>query len=193
MSTNIKKGGLFPMTRRLILRELVRIGEPGLHLRELARKTGLDASGVRKELKNLISAGVVTEKPIGNLRVFSLNKKSPIFSELKMLIVKTIGLADEIRDALQSLKGKIDLAYIYGSIAYGTESPSSDIDLLVVGNLSLKQVVSAVSEVGRKLSREINPTVLTNKEFHLRLSQNDGFIARINSGDKIELINKFQE
>ncbi|MCX6645119.1 MAG: nucleotidyltransferase domain-containing protein [bacterium] len=181
------------MTRRLILRELVRIGDSGLHLRELARKTGLDASGVRKELKNLISAGVVIEKPIGNLKIFSLNKKSPIFSELKMLIVKTIGIADEIRDALQSLKGNIDIAYIYGSFASGTESPSSDIDLLVVGNLSLKQVVSAVSEVGRKLSREINPTVLTNKEFYLRLSQNDGFIVRINSGDKIELINKSNE
>lgn len=179
---------IFPKTRRLIFRELYRAGEKGLHLREIARRTGLDASGVRRELKNLIQAGVVTEQSIGNLKVYSFNKRSPIYPELKILIAKTAGVADVIRDALKPLAAKIDYAYIYGSIASGTESPDSDIDLMVVGNVSLKQVVGSVSKAGRELAREINPTVLKKSEYDLRLSKNDGFIARVNSGKKIELI-----
>lgn len=188
MSTSNIASVLFPRTRRLIFRELVRATDNGLHIRELARRTGLDPTGIGRELVRLRSAGIVQDKKIGNLKVYSLNKTCPIYNELKFLTIKTVGLADELKDALEPLRQHIDEAFIYGSFASGTETSDSDVDIMVIGDVSLRQVVGVLSEVGMKVSRIINPTVLTVSEYNKRLTDNDGFITTINMGARINLI-----
>ena len=104
------------------------------------------------------------------------------------MILKTVGLADELRRALDQLGKRIQKAYIYGSFASGTQKFDSDVYLLVVGDVTLKEVVKAVSETGRKLSREINPTVLKPAEYREKLTDPSGFLGRVEDGPVIYLI-----
>lgn len=188
MSTKGLASSLFPLTRRLVLRELVLDEKKGIHLRELARRTSLDLKGVQREVRNLSEYGIILEENVGNQKQYRLNEKSPIYSELKMLIIKTVALADELNKALQPLKGKIDIAFIYGSFAAGTEDSESDIDLMVVGDVSLKEIIGAVYEVGQKLSRQISPTVLSLNEYQKGMQERSGFIFKVSSEMKISLI-----
>ena len=188
MSTKGLAASLFSRTRRSVLRELVLSGKESVHLRELARRAGLDPKGVKRELVNLCGSGIVIEKKSGNQKMYSLNEDSPIFIELKILIQKTVGIADLLRVALMPFNKRINLAYIYGSYAKGTDDSESDIDLLVVSDLSLKEISGVISEVSRKLSRVVNPIVLGLSEYNKKKSDDEGFIKRISSGEKIMLL-----
>jgi len=188
MSTKNLANGLFPLTRLSILRELILANDKSIHLRELARRTGLDAKGVQREVRNLLEMGILIEEKSGNQKLYKINKKCPIYSELTMLIIKTVGVADEIRSALKPLRKKIKTAFIYGSFASGAYTSESDIDLLVVGDLSLKTVISAVSETGRKLSRVINSMVISPDQYEKERKKKNSFINRIDANKKIILI-----
>jgi len=187
MSTKNLANALFPITRLSILRELVLSADKSIHLRELARRTGLDPRGVQREARNLLEVGILVEEKSGNQRLYRINRKCPIYSELKMLILKTVGVADELRKTLEPLKNKMKMAYIYGSFASGTFTSESDIDLLVVGDLSLKTVISAISETGRKLSRVINSTVISPEKYEKERREQNSFINRIDTNQKIIL------
>jgi predicted nucleotidyltransferase len=163
-------------------------GDRGVHLRELARRTGLDPAGVQRELRKLTKAGIVLERRAGNQKEYSLNRRCPVYPELRMMIVKTIGLADELRTSLEPLKTRIQQAFIYGSFASGTDRPDSDIDLMIVGRVSLREVAKALSDAGRTLSRVINPTVLRPEEYEKRLGESNSFVQLVASGDRIMLI-----
>jgi len=188
MSTKNTAYALFPRSRLLTLKELVLTGKKPVHLRELARRTGLDPTGLGRELKNLELAGIVSVNQSGNQKEYILNPACPIHDELVMMILKTAGLADELRAALNPLRGNIIKAYIYGSFASGRQKFDSDVDLMVVGNVSLKEVVKAVAETGRKLSREINPTVLKPDEYRDKLKDPGSFPGRIEGGPVIHLL-----
>ena len=187
MSTNTLASALFPKTRIEILKELVLSDGKPLHLRELARRTGLDPSGISRELKNLTGVGLVIESRSGNQKLYILNKRSPIYSEIKMTILKTAGLADEITSALDGLSDRIDKAFIYGSFASGTYNNSSDIDLMIVGSVSLREVTGAVMKVSRKLCREVNPVVISSMEYEKKLKDSSSFVSRITSGSVINI------
>lgn len=171
-----------------MLKELTLCGNEPVHLRELSRRTGLDPSGLSRELKILLKSGIVQVKHVGNLDLYSLNRGCPIHDELRMIIMKTSGLADLVAQALEPLESRIERAYIYGSIASGTDRPDSDIDLMVVGKVSLVRVVQAVSKVGRELRRVINPTVLSREEYRKRMKEEGSFVQQVESGKKIMLI-----
>ena len=170
------------------MRELVlATGEP-THLRELARRTGLDPSGILRELRNLSDAGIVLVHSVGNQRLFRLNRRCPVHDELRMIVLKTGGLADGLRSALQPLATRIEKAYVYGSIASGTDNSDSDIDLMVIGDVSLRAVVRATSKTGQLLGRVINPVVVRPAEFRRKMADADSFLRQVEIGPKIMLI-----
>jgi predicted nucleotidyltransferase len=171
-----------------VLKELVLAGEEGMYLREIARRADLDPTGVSRELVNLAASGIVSTRQIGNQKHFVLNPHCPIFMELKMIILKTVGLADEIKTALEPLASRINVAYIYGSIASGTERFDSDIDIMVVGSVTLREITGLISKVGRKLSREINATTMSVSEYKKKMKEPDSFVSRIHNGPKMMLI-----
>jgi predicted nucleotidyltransferase len=190
MSTKGLAASLLPLTRRLVLRELTLSKENPIHIRRIARQTGLDPSGVQREIKNLLESGIIVEERSGNQKLYSLNESCPIYQELRTIIIKTVGVADRLRDALTPLRGKIHEAFIYGSFASGTENADSDVDLMVIGDSSLKEIVSAVSSVGHEINRVINSTVISKAEFEKRLKEKDGFMTRVYKGSKIIILGK---
>ena len=184
---------LFNPTCRKLLRELVLGSDDPVHLRKLARRTGLDPMAVRREINKLSSSGIVKEERIANLRLFSLNKQSPVYNEIRMIVIKTMGVIDAIKAALKPAEKKIKFAYVYGSFAKGDFNAFSDVDVLVVGDIALFDLVKLLSPVQDELMREISPTVFSHDDYFSRLREGRMFVTNIHNGDKIMLTGEIDE
>jgi DNA-binding transcriptional ArsR family regulator len=157
-----------------------------LHLRELERQTKLSVSTVRQELKRLSHAGIVNIRRDGNRTYFSANKTHPVYSALRDLVLKTGGLADVLRRALKH--PQIRLAFVFGSLAAGTEQAHSDIDLMVLGDLGLRKLSGLTYGLSVELGREVNPHVLRVEEFVRRKKTRDHFVTSVLAAPKFFVV-----
>jgi predicted nucleotidyltransferase len=156
--------------------------------KELADKTGAGLYAVQRELARLEKTGLVFRTPRGNRVYYRANRKHPAFEDLKRVVLKTMGLGEALRSALAPLAGRVRVAFIHGSFARGEEIPESDMDVLLVGNLSLREVSAILGPVGRELGREFNPTVYTPGEFRAKAREGHHFVAELLKSEKIYLI-----
>jgi len=160
---------LFGRTRGAVLSVLYgHVGE-SFYLRQLARLTGKSLGPVQREVRQLVDAGLVTRRIEATRTLYSANQDSPVFAEIKSVITKTIGMHDVLNSALEELRRKVNLAFVYGSVARSGETARSDVDLMVVGKVDFSTVVSKVAKAQKALNREINPTVYSVKEFQSKL------------------------
>ncbi len=173
--------------RRQIL-ALLLLRDEGFHVREIARLTGVPAGSLHRELKALSEAGLLVREPAGNQVRYHANKGNLIYPELAAIFRKTVGLADVVRDALAPLAEKIDLAFVFGSVAQGRETATSDIDVMVIGKLPLAGVVGALAPLRTRLGREINPVVMSRADFRKKYVAKDRFVVRVAKEPKIFLI-----
>ncbi len=158
---------LFTTTQQRVLGLLFGQPQRSFFATELIALTGSGSGAVQRELHRLAASGLVTVTRVGNQKHFQANPSSPVFKELRSLVIKTIGLADPIRHALAPLAEKIDLALLYGSVPKGTDTAGSDIDLLVVADeLSLEELFAVLADVETSLDRKINPTLIHCKGIH---------------------------
>lgn len=157
-------------------------GEPSrsFHLSELRRLTGLGSASLQRELRKLVEAGLVTSEYVGNQRRFQANPASPIHQELVAIVRKTLGLAPRLAEALAGLQPRVRAAWIYGSVAKGTDTARSDIDLMLVANgLTLGEVLECLTPLEAEIGRKINPTCYTPDEFDRRRKDPDSFVNRV--------------
>jgi predicted nucleotidyltransferase len=163
---------LFGRTRGAVLAVLFgHVGE-SYYLRQLARMTGITLGPVQRELRQLVDAGLVTKKTLGTQTFFSANEAGPIFAEMRAIVAKTVGIRDTLLAALSPLAAKIDLAFVFGSVARSREGQQSDVDLMVVGSVQFEDVVDRIANAQKTLNREINPTVYTVNEFKSKMRGN---------------------
>jgi predicted nucleotidyltransferase len=152
---------------------------------ELARS---GSGAVQRELARLTDVGLVVAKKVGNQKHFQANHSAPIFQELHAIVFKTVGLAEPLKASLTQSPEPIHLALLYGSIAKHSDTASSDVDLLIVSaKLSLEQTYALLGPVEEAISRKINVTLLTPKEFQQRRIDNSPFITKVLSGQHIVL------
>jgi DNA-binding transcriptional ArsR family regulator len=152
-----------------------------LHVRELERRTGLSDATVRQELKKLSRLGVVEARRDGNRTCYRANDAHPLYPDIRNLVLKTSGLTDVLREVLDRA-GDIKLAFVFGSIAGDTAKGHSDIDLMVIGTISLRQLSKRLSGLEAKLGREVNPHVLTPEEFARHAGERNHFITAVLKG-----------
>jgi predicted nucleotidyltransferase len=157
-------------------------------VRQLTALLKEDSTNVSRELARLAKTGILVSTTEGRQKYYQANRQSPIFNELHGLMLKTVGVADIIKKALEPRIAEIKLAFIFGSVARRAEDRFSDIDLLVVGDITFGEVVDLVSTAEEALNRELNPVVYTLAEFNKRLSEDHYFIRDILSGDKIFVV-----
>lgn len=174
-----------------ILRLLFGPGALELHVREMARRARLNEATVRQELRRLERLGVVTCRKDGNRLAYRAAVGHPLHPELRGIVLKTSGLADVLREAIAS--PRVRVAFVFGSVAEGTEAPGSDIDLMVIGDVTLRQLAGMLSGVASRLGREINPHVLSPKEFALRRRARDHFLTTVRRGPKIFVVGDAHE
>ncbi len=157
------------------------------HVREIARLTATSAGTLHKELDKLAQAGLLVREKIGNQLRYGANRHCPVFEELASILRKTSGLADVVREALLPLDAQLDCALIFGSVARGEEHAGSDVDILLIGDLSFGDAVRTLHPIQDQLQREINPVVMTRDAWRAKLSAGDGFACDIISKEKLFL------
>lgn len=184
---------LFGQTRRSVLALLFGHADEQFYLREIARRGGTGIGATQRELGQLTEAGLISRVRRGHQIYYQANRKNPIFSELKSILVKTSGVRGILLEGLTSLEDRIKLAFVFGSIARGEEKASSDVDLMVVGEVSFTDVVSALGQIEAKLGREVNPTVYGPREFCEKLAAKNHFLSTIAKEKKLFVIGDERE
>ena len=171
---------LFTKTQQRVLGVLFGQPERSFYANEII---GLAASGsgtVQRELMRLEAAALVTVRRQGNQKHYQANQDAPIFSELRSIVLKTVGAVDVVRAALQELLPSIDAAFIFGSVAKGSDHARSDIDLMVIGTVaSNAALLNALAPASAQLGRTVNPTLYSPEEFAQRVADGKSFIMRV--------------
>ncbi len=184
---------LFGEYRQRTLGLLLLNPESSYHVRELARLTNTSAGTLHKELTNLTAGGILERKQIGNQVHYRANIHCPIFSELSSILRKTSGLAEVLAKALVNLESKIAFAFVFGSVARGDQQTNSDVDIMLIGDLSFAEAVQSLHATQAVLQREINPVVYSQEEFSRRLKGNDTFIKEVLAKPKLFIIGEENE
>ncbi|MFS7184749.1 nucleotidyltransferase domain-containing protein [Serratia proteamaculans] len=172
---------LFSEYRRKVLSLLLTQPEQAFHVREIARRTATQAGTLHKELNKLAQSGILLRQQQGNQICYRANPDCLIFPELAAIFRKTSGVVERLCQALVELNAELELAFIFGSIASGKAKADSDIDVLIVGNLSFSEVINAFYPLQQELGREINPKLYSPAEWRAALAENSAFIQDIMS------------
>ena len=180
---------LFTKTQQQVLGLLYGRPEQSYYLNEIVRLAGVGKGSVTRELEKFCRAGLLTLSHQGNQTHYQANKDNPIFSELRAITQKTFGIVDVLKHALTPLSANVDLAFVYGSIAKGTEHANSDIDLMLVGNeLSYGAVMELLEPAEQQLGRTINPTIYSLPEFTDRSKNNQHFIQQVMGQSRLWIV-----
>jgi predicted nucleotidyltransferase len=158
---------------------------------ELIRLAKGGTGAVHRQLQRLEKAGLVVVSREGNQKYYAADTDAPVFPELRGIIVKTVGIVEPIRRALAPIADQIHLAFVFGSVAKGSERAGSDIDLLVVTDkLAYADVYAALATAERTLGRTINPTVFTRAEWKVKRRRHDSFAARISTQSRLFVVGR---
>lgn len=180
---------LFSGTQQRVLALLFGQPERSFYANEVIALARGGTGAVQRELARLEQSELVTVTRYGRQKHYRANAASPIFDELCSITRKTMGLAEPLRAALAPLASSIRAAFVYGSVAKGHDTASSDVDLMLVGDdLAYGDLYAALEELSERLQRKVNPTIYTPAELARRIARGDAFAKRVLAQDKIWLI-----
>lgn len=171
--------------RAEVLRILFGVGREEFYINEIVRRSGLAQQGVDEQLRIFLALGLLTSRIDGNRR-YQANTAHPFYPDLRSLILKSSGLRDVLAEALQS--PKIEIAFVFGSIARHEERPESDVDLMVIGDIGLREMSPKIRPLHDKFCRLVNAHFFSRWEIARRLSTNDHFFTRVLSEPKLFII-----
>jgi len=182
---------LFSTVQQRVLGLLFGQPERSFYASELIRLVGAGSGAVQREIARLEQTGLVTMRRSGAQKHYQANRRSPVFSELRNIVRKTVGLAEPLRAALSPLKSQITTAFVYGSFAKRKDTAASDIDLMVVSDsLTYGDVFKTLEPFSARLGRTVNPTVYSRAEWAKRLESGNAFVTRVLAQPKLWIVGK---
>jgi uncharacterized protein len=187
MRRNSTLAAIISPTRQAILTTLFLRPEKDWYLSELAASLGTGPSSLQREIDALVRVGILEKRVDGRRSYIKANQDSPIYTELHGLVAKTSGIVPMLRDAIASTKG-LKIGFIYGSVASGEEGAASDVDLMLIGNLSTMDISPKLRAVEKAVGRQINPTVFSLDDFAKSLTQKNHFLRTVMRNKKIMLV-----
>jgi predicted nucleotidyltransferase len=180
---------LFSNVQQRVLALIFGNPDRSFYTREIMKSIDSGTGAVERELTKLESSGLVSIERIGNQKHYRANRDSPIFQELHSLVLKTVGLTEPLRKALQSYSGQIRVAFVFGSVAKGKDTAKSDIDLMVIGDkLTYSDLYTAMQDAEEILKRPVKPNFLSTEDWRRKIGQKNSFIAGIKAQPKIFII-----
>ena len=188
MNDNLLCSGLFGKTRQAVLALLYGREGSSFYTKQILDAVKSGRGTVQRELKNLTDNGIITREVEGRQVYYRANAQCPIFNELKNIVRKTFGVADVLRQSLATMEDRIQVAFIFGSIARSDDERRSDIDVMVVGAISFGDTVDLLSAAEEKLGREVNVVVYPISEFKQKAKEDHYFVKTVLDGEKIFLI-----
>jgi len=178
-------------TRAEVFRLLFGTGLAELHMREIQRRSAASINAVQKELHKLARLDLINPRKSGNRTYYKANTTHPLFPDIRNLVIKTCGLADLLREALDG--ADVDLALVFGSVASGEADAGSDVDLMLIGNTSLRGIAPRLANAASSIGREINPVICTRPEFTDRLRKGDHLAQSVMRSPKVFVIGEQHE
>jgi uncharacterized protein len=172
--------------RAEIFRLLFGVNLQEFHLREIERRTGFAIGTVKQETSKLVKTGLIKKRQDGNRTYFRADASHPLFPDIRNLVLKSVGLADTLKNALSD--PAIHFAFVFGSLANGAEKAESDVDLFVIGDISLRGLSKVLKEPRAVIGREINAHAMGEKEFIDRKRQKEHFISRVLDSPKLMIV-----
>ena len=180
---------LFTRTQQRVLGVLFGQPDRSFYASELIRTAGTGSGAAQRELAKLEESALIVAKRIGHQKHYQANASSPLFAELRSIVLKTVGLAEPLREALNPLSSAIRAAFVYGSVAKATDRAESDIDLMVISDsLTYGEVFAALEGAAKNVGRRVNPTVYTVAEFSKRSRGESAFVTRVLQQPKVWVI-----
>ena len=180
---------LFTKVQQRVLGLLFGNADRSFYAKELIALAGSGSGAVQRELARLEAAGLVTVRRVGKQKHYQANAEAPVFPELRGLVLKTSGIADVLRNALAHFASNIRAAFVYGSVARGDDTATSDIDVMVISDgLTYPDLFEALESTFDRLSRKVNPTIYSPAELTRRVAQQNNFVKRVLAQPKIWLI-----
>ena len=177
---------LFSKVQQRVLGLLFGQSDRSFYTNEIIRLSNSGTGAVQRELAKLTAVGLITVKQIGNQKQYQANHQSPLYSELRSIVLKTFGLSDVLRVTLESFANQIRIALIYGSIAKQQDTADSDIDLMLIGDLSYTDLYPVLEKAEQQLDRRINPTCYSISEWVKK--QNNHFVSQVLNQPMIFLV-----
>jgi uncharacterized protein len=189
MRTSLTSVGdlLFGQTRGRVLALLYGSSDETFFVRQIARQVETSVGSVQRELVLLADAGLIKRSAVGSHVFCQANQECPEFPELRALLAKTTGVFQMLKAALAPLSSRVSLAFVYGSVARSEEKAASDIDLMVIGAISLDEVLDALGPVEKRLRRPVNPTIYSLEDVRARLHEGNYFLQSLKKSKKVFL------
>jgi len=179
---------LFGQTRGRILAFLFGRPDQSFYIRQIARETRTSAGSVQRELEALASVGLIQRTDSGHQVYYQANRNHPVYPEIHALVAKTVGVFQLLGTALAPLASRISQAFVYGSLASGNENAQSDVDLMVIGEVTLDEVLAQLAPVEPRIGRPINPTLYSDNDFKTKIDSGNHFLRSVTQGKKVFLI-----
>jgi predicted nucleotidyltransferase len=180
---------LFTKVQQRVLGVLFGNPSRSFYANEIIALAECGTGAVQRELARLAGAGILTVKRVGNQKHYQANAAAPVYEELRGLVLKTSGLADVLRATLAPFAARITAAFVYGSVAKGKDTASSDVDLMVISeDITHADMFAALEDAEARLGRPVNPTVHTREEITKRLKRGNAFAKRVLEQPKLWLI-----
>ena len=186
MQTGFLGDVLFTRTQQKVLGLLYGQPDNSFYLNEIVRLADIGKGTIKRELERMQACGLLTVVHIGNQNHYQANKACPIYAELRGIVLKTFGVADVVRAALEPFDNQIVLGFIYGSVAKGEDTKESDIDLLLVGEeLAYSEIMGLLADAEERLGRPINPTIYDARQIKKKLKEKNAFLLRVMEQPKV--------
>lgn len=180
---------LFTKAQQKVLAVLFGQPDKSFYLNEIVRHADMGRGAISRELNKLTDAGLLVMQKQGNQNHYQANKASPITNELIAIVKKTFGVVAIVKAALTPILAQLEQAFIYGSMAKGTEHAGSDVDVMLVGeNLSYSDIIQLLEPAEEQLQRTINPTIYTAKEYSARITEGQSFLTKVTAQEKLDLL-----
>jgi predicted nucleotidyltransferase len=179
---------LFNRSRRELLALFFTNHERSFYLRQIVRILAMGQGAIQRELSRLTQAALITRTQVGSQVHYQANQKVAVFGDLKSLMIKTTGMAEVLRDALAGVAERIEVAFVFGSTARGEDRSNSDVDLMIIGDVSFGDVISALQPAQKKIGREVNPAVLSVQDYQNKSQSKSRFLESVLNSRRIFLI-----
>jgi len=177
---------LFSKVQQRVLALIFTHPDRSFYTTEIMRTVHSGTGAVTRELARLQESGLVSVESIGNQKHYRANRQSPIFEELRGILLKTVGVTGVIREPLEPHADGIRAAFVFGSVAKGTDTAQSDIDLMVIGDeLNYSDLYSAAEEAGRRLGRKVSPVFLSLRDWRRKASTKGSFVSKVRTSPKL--------
>jgi predicted nucleotidyltransferase len=184
---------LFPEVRQELLAATLLSPEKWWYMSELASHLGTSPSSLQRELDALTASGVLERRQDGRRIYYKARTDSPVFRELQGLFSKTAGIIPALQAEMARFADKIKWAAVYGSVARGEETAESDVDLLLVGDISTVDLLPVLRRIEKKFAREVNVKRYSEAEFREKMRSRDHFLTSVMKSELVTLIGSRNE